>query len=684
MSRPHKTFGFPTAVTAIAWTADSRHLAVGASTTTAGRPGAVSVIDAESGAALWTRPERSGVDALDVSADGRWCAVVAQRAKEVLNTATGEVRSGIDSFITLADSVSISPDGRAVAVAGWSSGIVGSQEVWVFDATTGAERWRVTADLTNESEGNQIVFGRDSRTVVAMLVDETVLLDAETGNELHRLTRGSRCFAISPDSRVVCVGRAGGKAAVFHLGESDEDVPVRVDVPVHDSLDPIDVSFSPDGRWWACSLDVGPRVFDATTGAARFTDEPGLAECGWVVFSPDLRFLATTRGHREPAASGLTVLDAATGAVLWSDDGPGFAEDIAFSPDGRRVATGGGTGQGGGFVHVYDTGVERVRFARAAAATRLAMSPIGAPVAAVADADQTVVVLHATASEPLLERPHPGPVTSLALSADNQFVVTGCVDGKARLFRTLVADAQAGWSVDHGQSVNAVAVSATAVATACADRTARVLEIATGVERCRHSHPAPVTSVVFSPAGTVIATGSNRSTSVVDATTGALRHRFDGDGKVRALAFSPDGKLLASGNEDGVVRLVDPTSGTAGGEVVHARPVSAVAFSPRVKQLVTGGIDRVVRIAELTDAGPVVRHTVEFDAPIRALAFHPAGAAVAVCTEGATVRVVDVVTGEDRYWVPHPAPVRDVAFSGDGALLVTVSEDGVTRFWAGG
>jgi WD40 repeat protein len=69
----------------------------------------------------------------------------------------------------------------------------------------------------------------------------------------------------------------------------------------------------------------------------------------------------------------------------------------------------------------------------------------------------------------------------------------------------------------HAQSVNGVAFSPDGelLATACADRTARVSEVASGQERARVTHGDAVRRVAFSPDGRLLATASNDNTAQI-------------------------------------------------------------------------------------------------------------------------------------------------------------------------
>ena len=76
-------------------------------------------------------------------------------------------------------------------------------------------------------------------------------------------------------------------------------------------------------------------------------------------------------------------------------------------------------------------------------------------------------------------------------------------------------------------------------------------------------HDGGVTAVAFSPACTHLATASADGTARVwDVASGAELARLVHNASVVALAFSPDGTRLATASDDGTVRVWDVASGT--------------------------------------------------------------------------------------------------------------------------
>src|SRR5262249_55032575 len=101
------------------------------------------------------------------------------------------------------------------------------------------------------------------------------------------------------------------------------------------------------------------------------------------------------------------------------------------------------------------------------------------------------------------------------------------------------------------------------------------------VAECKGHEDEPV-SAAFSPAGTLLVTGSaDKTARVWEAASGnekyALRGHTDG---VLVVAFSPDGKLVATGGKDGLVKLWDADMGKERATLKGHTVVRCLAFAP--------------------------------------------------------------------------------------------------------
>ena len=117
-------------------------------------------------------------------------------------------------------------------------------------------------------------------------------------------------------------------------------------------------------------------------------------------------------------------------------------------------------------------------------------------------------------------------------------------------------------------------------------------------------HSSMVRSVVFSPDGKSLASGSyDKTIKLWDTAGGTELFTLKGHSHfVYSVAFSPDGKHLASGSEDKTIKLWDTVTGrkllTLEG---HSGGVHSVAFSPDGKRLASGSYDTTIKIWEVLD-----------------------------------------------------------------------------------
>lgn len=688
---------FPSIVGAVSWSPDGQWIAAGVGQTFFGPgapDGAVAIVDAESGSVRWRVVDEWQVVDLEVSRDGRWLAVAENLFPQedqylartrVISTDAGAERCHTPAHYQ-ATRVFFSPDNTSVAAhTGWPFIEVpqtGEELVnaWVFDAETGSVRWELKGQNVSG-----LAFSSDSHLVAAACTDGPVpvmVLDAVTGEKLPRpaLAIGASAVAFRPDDRWIAAACNDGTIRVFAAETGAAGAVARLS----DEGAVGSVAFSADGRWVAGLVEAGPGVFSAADGSPRFAQLADVPEGGKVIFSPDLRHIAVNQTFGTVSVPGLAVLDARTGALVWQATTSDRVWDIAYSNDGRRIAAGGVTATVGGFLNIYDTGMERCRRSHQGPVTGIAVTAGGIRLVATASGEKASV-FHADSGELLLERVHPGALTSIEFSPDGQCIATGSTDGGVRMFETV--SGRRLWLVPHGQPVNMIAFSpldGAGVATGSDDKTARLLSRESGEERWRRAHPQAVKLVAVSRDGRWVATGcGDRSTRVLSAVTGEELFRFQHDGKVRSVAFGPTGSVLATGNDDGTVLLIDSATGQELGQVVHPRSVSAVAISPDGSLLATGGSDKAVRLTDLATGTPVLLQELTFAAPITRLAFNPVNRRLAVVTEDNVVRVIDPDDGIEACRCIHPASVRDIAFSPDGELIATACDDTLARVFSG-
>lgn len=156
---------------------------------------------------------------------------------------------------------------------------------------------------------------------------------------------------------------------------------------------------------------------------------------------------------------------------------------------------------------------------------------------------------------------------------------------------------------------------------------------------------------------------------------------------VNAVALSPDGGLVVVGDLDGglVAREV-PSGAERWGIRVHsrgsARRIDGVFFSPDGSLLVTTGHE--ARTLEVWDAATGRADSVLDIGKSRGVAFHPAERMLAVAA-AATIHVVDLDRREVVRTLPnaHAAdPVYAIAFSADGQVLASISDQGSFKLWS--
>jgi WD40 repeat protein len=222
------------------------------------------------------------------------------------------------------------------------------------------------------------------------------------------------------------------------------------------------------------------------------------------------------------------------------------------------------------------------------------------------------------------------------------------------------------------------------LASASADGTVRIWDLAT--DTCLHllPHPHWVIRTLFSPDGRyLIVSGMSATIYVWDTISGELIKTLDGHlDWVWSIAISADGHTLFSTGEDRTIRRWDLRTGVCQ-TVFHAHQdrVWTIALSPDDRHLVSGSEDRTIKIWDLLRE-KCVKTIDGYGNWIKSIAFVPQQAWLVSCHHDRTIRLwswqnltcIHTLSG-------HTDAVQTIAVSPDGSYLASSSLDRTIRLW---
>ena len=243
----------------------------------------------------------------------------------------------------------------------------------------------------------------------------------------------------------------------------------------------------------------------------------------------------------------------------------------------------------------------------------------------------------------------------------------------------------------HTRWVTSVAFSpeGTMLASGSSDKTVKLWDIATGrTIATLEGHTGWVTSVAFSLDGTTLASVSGQRVKLWDRVTKQHIATLVHTHSVNSVVFSSDDTMLASGSwggnsstDAGIVWLWDVSTrrniATLEG---HTGAVTSVDFSSNVSTLASGSFDGTIKLwntAMQTNIATLKGHT----NGVNSVAFSSDGTTLASGSFDGTIKLWNTAMQTNITTLEgHKGHDISVAFSPDGTTLISGGEDGV-KLW---
>lgn len=529
----------------------------------------------------------------------------------------------------------------------------------------------------SDPEGGQYILSGSS--------DRSAILWDRNGNQIAKYFEEKQdviSVAFSPNGEELLVAFRNGLILILDYQCKERR---RFQLPGSDLLAAI---YSPDGKLIAATGSQKTVVIWKSTGGTPLHTLAGHSQTvNSLCFNADGRFIASG------SSDGTAILWKTTGGKERTFTHGNEVLSVALSPDAQMLLTGGMDGTMIKWA-VNSEDSEKFRCSKRELST-LRFTPDGRFIVCASRTEPKTQIRQLNGKIFKVLQGYTSAVKALALSPDGKSLLIAHADSTAKIWNMSTMAIR---NLDYPDQLETVAFSPPTatdsiggkfILTGCEDRMCRLqnIENSTLISKIPRANQA-----IFSEDGQYILTGnSDGAAQCWKVDPGELNPLSHSERMVTALAFSlaPGSKAFAIGSRDGKVVLWDSLGANPYSIPLSngAFSISSLAFSSDGKYLVSGLKGGSTKLVDLFTRQVVSSSQSQGLSDISAISFFPdkpgskSKTHTILRAAGKDIEIWNTKTKAVSQFKGHISDVTSIAFSSDGTMIFSGSQDGTVKIW---